>query len=121
MSFSSIIENISDGDIEGIYDAIKGRIPLTSGLGLLEEIKGTMYLLRSQFLAVNDDPTMHRNFVSLYKNAEGQISALEGHFRQKVESGMQIGGEDAALKTMANLHLLINGLRSLCQTIDKGK
>jgi len=119
MNLSIILNDISNKDIENIYDSIRGRTSLESGLMEIEKIKSIFYTFRSQFLSKNDDPSMHRTFVSLYKKMEDQAQELETYIRHRMEFDISSMEEDKAMEKMANIHLLINSLRSFAGSIDK--
>jgi len=118
MGFSEIIESVSDGEIEEIYDTIRGNRPHERGVEILEKIKAIMYTFRSQFMSMNNDPTMHRTFVSLYKKLESQVFELERHMRLE-QDNLALMQKDEALKIASNLHLLLNSLRSFGRDMDK--
>jgi len=120
MGLSEIINNITDKEIEEVYDAIRGTVPHEHGVAILEKIKANMYTFRSQFLAMNEDPFTHRNFVSLYKKLEGQIFELERYIRLK-EDNIAFMPQEQALKIVSNVHLLLNSFRSLGSDVDKRK
>lgn len=119
MNLSGILSDITDKGIEHIYDSIKGGTPLESGLNEIESIKSILYLFRSQFLSRNNDPNMHRTFVSLYKKLEGQINELETFMRQKAEFNISSMEENKAVEKMSNIHLLINSLRTFADTAER--
>ncbi|HOP09070.1 MAG TPA: hypothetical protein PK718_03740 [Candidatus Methanofastidiosa archaeon] len=117
MGLSEIIEDITDGDIENVYDTIRGNKSHEQGIAILEKTKAAMYTFRSQFLASNDDPSLHRTFVSLYKKLEDQVFVLERYIRLKKDN-ISFMPEGDAMKTMSNIHLLINSLKSFGRDFD---